>query len=128
MVPDTPNNIAEIVREIKDINKKHQITEKLRAFRVAVDNQDGKKKNSQGYYILILNYERSTLNIKHFKPGQSADANDVYKQIEENKSETKIDAVLVRVASFEILKSAYPNYFSDIGEFNTILTEYLSTV
>lgn len=40
-----------------------------------------------------------------------------YSQIESQRSETKIDAVLVRATSFQTLRAAYPNYFLDIGEF-----------
>ena len=39
----------------------------------------------------------------------------------------KIDAVLVNVSSFNALKSAYPNYFSDIGEFVDIIKSYLQS-
>lgn len=53
-------------------------------------------------------------------------ANKVYSQIEQTKSESQIDAVLVRVSSLQSLKAAYPNYFSDIAEFVNIVKEYLS--
>ena len=59
-------------------------------------------------------------------PSQFEEANEVYSSIESTRAETKIDAVLVNVSSFKALKSAYPNYFSDIGEFVDIIKSYLN--
>ncbi len=81
----------------------------LSAIRVAVEHQNKRDFDKQGYNILILNYETRRLNIKYFKPFESDKAN----------------AVLERVSSYQSLRSAYPNYFSDIGEFVDIVKSYL---
>jgi len=52
-------------------------------------------------------------------------AESTYTQIEKNRHESNIDAVLVRAKSFKELKAAYPNYFTDIGEFYDLVTGYL---
>ena len=52
-------------------------------------------------------------------------ANVIYNSIEATRAANKIDAVLVRVSSFKTLEKAYPNYFSDIGEFVDLVKSYL---
>ena len=73
----------------------------------------------------VLNTKR--LSIKSFMPSQIDEANSIYNSIESTQAETKIDAVLVNVSSFKLLKSAYPNYFSDIGEFVDVVKSYLKS-
>lgn len=126
VVPGTVANIEELVSEIEEINSRCNFLDMLSAIRVAVDNQATQKLKQQGYYILILNYNTRRLRIKYYKPSQMDEANETYSQIESTRAESKIDAVLVRVSSFQALKSAYPNYFSDIGEFVDLVKSYLS--
>ena len=125
IVPGTIDDIDELVSEIESINAKNNFLDMLSAIRVAVDHQNQKNINKQGYNILILNYETKRLSIKYFKPSETDEANEVYSQIESTRAESKIDAVLVRVSSYQALHSAYPNYFSDIGEFVDIVKSYL---
>lgn len=125
--PNTSQNIDDIIQEIKVLNNKNKFLEFLSGIRVAVDNKEKKLKeiNSAGYYILLLNYKTHMLKIRHYNASQFDEANKIYNIIENAKSETQLDAVLVRVSSFKSLKSAYPNYFSDIGEFISIVNEYV---
>ena len=73
-----------------------------------------------------MNYETKRLRVRYFQASEAEEANAIYSQIESQRSETKIDAVLVRATSFQTLRAAYPNYFLDIGEFVDIIKEYLS--
>ena len=125
LVPNTVNEISELVSELEGINSRNNYLDFLSAIRVAIDNQENNIKNEKGYYILILNYNTKRLTIKHFKTSEIEEANAIYASIESTRAESKIDAVLVRVSSFKALKSAYPNYFSDIKEFVDIVKEYL---
>jgi len=125
VVPNTLNDTTEIISELEGINNRRHYLDMLSAIRVAIDHQDSHMEKD-GYSILILNYDTRRLQIKSFKPSQSEDANNVYKQIERTKAEAQIDAVLVRVSSFQALRAAYPNYFSDIGDFIDAVKEYLS--
>ncbi|SFX76684.1 RelA/SpoT domain-containing protein [Ruminococcus sp. XPD3002] len=123
IVPNTINDIDEIVSEIESLNAKHNYLDFLSGIKVAVDYQKIKKKTS--YYILILNYETHRLSIKPFLASEFESANELYNKLERHKNEAQMDAVLVRVSSFETLRSAYPNYFSDINEFVNIIKSYL---
>ena len=125
--PGVINNINEVVSEIENLNKKNNYLDFLSGVRVAVDAEGDKITNKSQiyYYILILNYTTRRLKIKRFKASEIEDANSVYNSIESTRAESKVDAVLVRVSSFKDLKRAYPNYFSDIGEFVEIVKSYL---
>lgn len=125
IIPGTFAEEEKLICEIKEINKKYHLVEMLRAIRVALDHEDGKKFDKQGYYVLILNYNTHRLRIRYFMPSQIDEANTLYTQIESNRRATGIDAVLVRAASFGMLKAAYPNYFADIGEFIEFVENYL---
>lgn len=127
--PVAPGTIAdpkELVSEVEEINNRRHFLETLSAIKVAVDHESGAQKDKKGYYILILNYNTRLLRIRYFKPSQADKANAVYSEIESTRAETKIDAVLVRVSSFQTLREAYPNYFLDIGEFIDKVKEYLA--
>lgn len=126
IVPGTIEDLRELVSEIEEINSRQHFIDMLSAIRVAVDHKSGTELGLQGYYILILNYNTRRLNIKYFKPSQADEANTTYAQIEGTRAESQIDAVLVSVSSFQTLRAAYPNYFSDIGEFIDIVKGYLS--
>ena len=125
VVPGTIEDTDELVSEIESINARCNFLDMLSAIIVAVDHQNRVDIDKNGYNILILNYETRRLSIKSFKPSETDEANEVYSQIESTRAESKIDAVLVRVSSYQALRSAYPNYFSDIGEFVDIVKSYL---
>ena len=125
-IPGTPTNMKEIIPKIEALDRKHNYLSMLSAIRVAVDHFDEKRKYQKGYYILILNYKERRLRLRFYKPGQIEIATKDYNQIEKTRADNKIDAVLVSVSSFSTLKSAYPNYFSDIGAFVTKVDELIS--
>lgn len=124
--PNVINDKKEIISEIEMLDADNHFLDFLSGIRVAVDNQIQKgQQNKSGYCILILNYDTRRLSIKTFNNSQIEEANSIYTSIEKTRAENKIDAVLVRVSSFKELRSAYPNYFSDIGEFVEIIKSYI---
>ena len=125
VVPGTVADEAELISEIEQINDAHHVLETLNAIRIAVQHVDAGAKDKKGYYLLILNYNTHRLRIRTYLPSQFDTAESTYTQIEKNRHESNIDAVLVRAKSFKELKAAYPNYFTDIGEFYDLVTGYL---
>lgn len=125
VVPGTVADEAELISEIEQINDKHHVLETLNAIRIAVQHEDDVARDKKGYYLLILNYNTHRLRIRTYLPSQFDEAETTYSQIEKNRHESNIDAVLVRAKSFRELKAAYPNYFTDIGEFYDLVTGYL---
>lgn len=115
VVPNTSENLSDIVNEIKEINYRCNIVDRLSAMSVAIKN--AKKEDSNGgYYILKLNYNKRVLNIYPFRPSQIEQATQLYNEIEEI-NDNNIDAVLISANSLESVKLAYPNYFADIAVF-----------
>lgn len=125
VVPNTLADKKELVSEIEQINDRHHVLETLNAIRIALNNEDDIKIDKRGYYLLILNFNTHILRIRTYQPSQFEEANTAYTQIEKVRHASGIDAVLVRATSFSELKSAYPNYFTDIGEFYDLIMDYL---
>lgn len=126
VVPNTSSDIHELVAELKDIDRRENIIGLLRSIKVATHlTAERYKKNKRGYYLLILNYKTFRLSMRFFSSSNIEEANKIYSQIENGKEQTGVDAVLVRVDSFQILRKAYPNYFTDIGEFVEIVQSHL---
>lgn len=88
--------------------------------------EDNDAKANNEYCVLSLNYQTHHLTIKRFKSSEIEQANEYYIGLESLKVDNQTDTVLVRVSSFNALKKAYPNYFSDISEFVAIIKSYLS--
>ena len=127
-VPGTPDNRQDIIAEIKLLDQEHRILDTLKGIRTAAShvlNSDDRKFMPGHYYILKLDYDKRMLRIFSFKPSEFEKANDVYNKLEEDKKTQNIDVVLTRATSFQTLKSAYPNYFLDIGEFVNIAERYI---
>ncbi|MBE5877072.1 MAG: hypothetical protein E7290_09345 [Lachnospiraceae bacterium] len=125
-MPVCPNTIDDydlLVEEIKAIDNKLQIVSILSAINVAIkhtnDNMKGK-----GYYLLQLDLKKKMLNVNGFTTGQIELANKIYNEMEALKN-PNMDVVLVSATSFDTLKEAYPNYFTDISRFVEMMRELL---
>lgn len=128
IVPNTSADIDDLVDEIKSLDEKNKYLAFLSGIKVAVSVQNHKKSeysSHNSYYFLKLDYNKRRLSIDQYKASEFEKANDAYNDIEQKKPEANIDAVLVRSNSFDTLRSAYPNYFSDITEFLSIVYSYL---
>ena len=117
IVPNTSNDTGELIREIKELDKKHNYLNFLTSIRVVnkIEKDNYSSKNNQ-YCVLTLNYDSHQLIIRLFKASEFEFANHYYSEIEK-QAQPNTDTVLVRVSSFSALKTAYPNYFTDIREF-----------
>lgn len=117
--------IENILKEIESLDKKHNILSTLSAINVSIDHTDKYTLSSKNlYYILILNYDKKTVSIRHFTASKIEAATKAYNQIEQK---TNNNVVLVSASSFEALKLAYPNYFVDISDFIDKLRSYIDT-
>lgn len=126
-VPNTPSDIDEITHEIETLNAKNNYLDFLTSIRVITKmEEDNDAKANNEYCVLSLNYQTHHLTIKRFKSSEIEQANEYYIGLESLKVDNQTDTVLVRVSSFNALKKAYPNYFSDISEFVAIIKSYLS--
>jgi len=117
VTPNTTNNLYELIHEIKEIDERHNIVSRLSALSVAINhvNKNADLKRN-GYYVLQLNYGKKLLKVNSFSKSQVELATNVYNKIE-SLNNPDLDVVLVSATSFDALKAAYPNYFTDISGF-----------
>lgn len=130
LIPNVTSDISEILKELRYLDNKHKILNKMSAISVTLNHIDPlifTESYVDGYTLLMLNFETRTLQLKAFRSDESTLADMEYKKVENKKSDT-IDAVLVRVKSFENLQKAYPNYFSDIEDFIKKVNHYIKNV
>ena len=125
IVPNTIEDESELISEIEMIDDQFHVLEMLRAIKAVIDRDADRIPDKRGYYILQLDYKSHMLTRWFFKPSEMEFANRMYDYLESKKGNKPIDVVLVRASSYLTVKSAFPNYFMDIGEFVRLVTEYL---
>lgn len=128
VVPFTPSSTNSLIAELRILDQKHNYLDVLRAIRVAVLSLGAEKNKKGKYYLLILNYEKKRLKLRILGFGKVEEAMNTYNEIESTRAYDKIDAVLVSVSSFAALRIAYPNYFSDIGDFVLKIKRYFDVL
>ena len=126
IVPGTPEDVFELVKEIKEINAKNNFLGFLSGINAATFMQRNKSKKNASYFILTLNYETHVLSITPFRSNEFVKANRAYSLLESSRDHQKKDVVLVQVSSLSLLRKAYPNYFADITRFISIVTSCLN--
>lgn len=91
---------------------------RLNAFNVAVKSLSVRNTKWAHYYLLLLDLEKRTINIRRYDKSQLEEATRIYNEDERKyrKDDSK-DLVLVSAGSMRDLKKAYPNYFSDTQDF-----------
>lgn len=114
LIPGTSGSLKENILEIKSIDQKLHIINKLKAISTMVQKTEDIKK--AGYYLLNLDLEKMILKIRGYKTKDFKQAVADYDFLE-CFGEDKTDVVLVSASSAKDLKKAYPNYFGDIKQF-----------
>lgn len=102
----------------------HSVLKKLKSIQTAVGYVQKNDSREQGYYVLRLNRETKQLTINTYNINKLEQATLEYDLAEKNRNADE-DIVLVSTTSFNMLKKAYPNYFSDINEFISLIDSFL---
>lgn len=124
--PNTTDDYNILIDEIRNIDKKLNLVSRISALSVAINHTNASKTmKGKGYYVLILNYKDKLLRVRGFSSTQIELATKVYNQIEATNN-PEVDVVLVSATSFDTLKAAYPNYFTDISQFVDIMRRILT--
>ena len=124
--PNTSKLTEELISEVKYLDKKNNIISTLSGLNVSINYASNKynQKDKNLYYILLLNYNKMTVNVKPFKSSNLETATKLYGKIEQDSNN---NVVLVSASSFETLRLAYPNYFADISYFVKKLRHVVET-
>ena len=110
--------------ELIKYNNEHNILNRLNTIKEAVGFVREADAKGQGYYLLRLDIESGQLVINQYTKKQLEEATAAYDAAEKNRKSNE-DVVLVATTSFNMLKQAYPNYFSDISEFIKLMHQFL---
>jgi hypothetical protein len=116
-VPGTPDSASERHKEIKELDRKLGAITSLDSFRRIIE-KTAKAEASRGTIFLIqYDPDREEVSIKtvpSFKIGSNKMG--TAEQLESGKGR-RIETVLVEVDAASDLRTAYPNYFLDVGMF-----------
>jgi hypothetical protein len=117
-IDDTYKDV-DTLGKLKECDKILDISNRLRAFNVAVKTITERKSKKTRYYLLLLDLDKRLINLRGFDKNQLEEATRIYNEDEQKYAEDNSkDIVLVYAESLRDLKKAYPNYFLD--------TEYFS--
>ena len=114
-----------VLQDFKDYEQKHEVLRKLKSIKEAVSYVHNDERRTQGYYVLRLDRGHNQLVINIYEKKALEQATTAYDLAEKDRS-TDEDVVLVSTTSFNMLKKAYPNYFSDITEFISLIDSFLA--
>lgn len=125
--PNTLNSLKELINEMYNLDKKHNILKMLEAIKNAAHIIEPKYKNTNGYFLLVLDLEYRNLTVTMYKPSEIQLATKIYDKLEKENN-PNINVVLVSANSFITLKKAYPNYFMDIIDFLNNIKSLYNTI
>ena len=122
-VPGDPGRLATYTRKALGTLR---VEKRLLASGVALSATSEQDVPPNGYVLLALEPDRSTLTLWSYPAGQLAGAVRDYMEQEKRLAADGGDAVLVAADSLASLRRAYPNYFGDartfVEELNRLLT------
>ena len=125
LVPRTPENETDLLKELRDYESKLDVRSRLRAYGAALRRTSRRGSLRQAhYYLVVLEPSENRVAVKGYRSSESRTANDEYLAIERSiqAGERAGDAVLVSVDSISALKRAFPNYFLDTRRFLEAVT------
>ena len=116
---------SDVLQDFINYEKRYEVLRKLKSIKESVGYVQRTDNQNQGYYVLKLNREKNQLTINYYIKSDLEKATIEYDVAEKNRDLDE-DIVLVSTASFNMLKKAYPNYFSDINEFISLIDSFLN--
>jgi hypothetical protein len=123
LVENTPRSESELVRELREAARALRVQKRLSGWTHAVQTLQGNTQKFK-WLLLVLNVTANTISVTGYSDRQQA--SKAVAEIEQTKR-PDLDAVLVWVPSITELKTAYPNYYADTGEFIDALNLALKT-
>jgi ppGpp synthetase/RelA/SpoT-type nucleotidyltranferase len=126
-IPDTPVEEADLIAEIEELWNSLQVEVLLSGFRVATDNAHRYRKSHS--FLLRMDAKERMMRIVGYSRQELSRATDDYLAMEKEYSkQPEVQVVLVSVENIAKLKTAYPNYYADTGEFISLVKGYMPQV
>jgi hypothetical protein len=114
-VEGTPDDHAELIRELRESTKALRVRQRLRAWTNALRQLPKRDTTGAEYLLLVLDVAANTIKVTGYSDRQRA--SEAVAAIEKSPQAAHLDAVLVWVHSVRDLRSAYPNYYADTTAF-----------
>ena len=128
IVPGTPDSRDVLVKKIKEVDTLlGGIDDRLLAFR-AMTNQLPSARQIKGienpWVVLRLDLEAKRFSVETFRREQWNLAAQFYMEKEvEDRDTSRVETVMVSVASLKELRRAFPNYYADLNKFRQLFRE-----
>lgn len=128
IVPNTPDNYADLHKEVMTLANRLNIQNVLQAYKSTIQILGGNRsKNQAKYYLLDLNLSEGTILVKSYSTTQLATATADYMTLEKRIQSGSRNVVLVSADSVESLRLAFPNYYLDADYFLNYLKKFTTT-
>ena len=125
LVPDTPKNPMELVKELRTLTKSLNVEDRLLAIGTTAQFI-GERKVEAHYYLVDLDIDKRKLRISRYSKAQADEATKRLAELElEYRLRSDRDVLLVSVSSVKELLRMYPNYRADTRVFLTKLKRVL---
>ena len=121
LVPHTPRDHAELIKELKGLERKLRVRANLRAFgeTLRVIDESALTRTNLKWVILVLDHTEEgdpTLQFYGYRAADLAEASARLRELERFRAAAS-DAVLVSVSDAASLQRAFPNYYLDTAQF-----------
>jgi hypothetical protein len=121
LVPDTPTNRWELVRELRDLTQRLNVETVLQAWQISVQEITTRHAHKDTVaFLLYLDPEKRTIRSNAYTLEEMPKASSDYLEWEKEIELSPVagaQAVLVSVSSLKALRKAYPNYYLDTTAF-----------
>lgn len=120
VVADSPTSKEDLKNELKGLSEELHVVDLLSSLSTGLNlgQELGQKHPDTTAYLLTLNLKEQRVTVTAYNKERLPEANEEYLRIEkENQDNPVVLVVLVAVESMKALRTAYPNYYLDSGEF-----------
>lgn len=125
LVPNTPNEPQDLLDEIRECDRSLGISERLATFQSLTSELENLRGIDNHWVGLELDLDVLEVTAEAFRSNDAAEeqrASDWYSAKEKaHRNNPRVEVVMVSVRSIRELRRAYPNYFSDLTEFRTLV-------
>jgi putative GTP pyrophosphokinase len=126
LLTTTFENEAILRREAAELAIKLRVIPLLEGMRHVIEHFQST--GDDDYYLLVLDSQRRSIRYEGYKESDFPKAKEAYSREERAvKDNSDVQVVLVRVASIEELREAYPSYFLDSTNFVTHVKQIFSS-
>ena len=115
-----------MIEEVRRCNEELGVLDRLSTFQRVTAQVEELWDMRDRIAVLELNLDEHSVFGFDYRTSELAEATEFYRAMEErSRGNPRVDVVLVYTDSLNALRRAYPNYFTDIGEFRQMVSEVI---